>query len=301
MMTILVTMTDDNRHRHFNGVRYRLLDVNGHVLLDVDRVRPVDGDLYRHRHWFLDGVGDVFLDGVWRGYVHLHGVRHWFLNVHRHGAVYMHLDWVRHGFLYWVGHGLFDRVRNRLGDVYRVRPVDWDLNGNVHLLNYWVRCWHMYWNLDGIGNLLLNRVRSWHWDLDWVRYVFLYWVRLGYKYLDGYGPVNWDMNWVRHLLLDGVRLGYMYGYFDNLFDWVRDVFHNWVRLGYWHLDWNRDMLLNGHWDMFLYRVRNGYFLHHRDGFVHFLVTTVTASETAAIATAITSAIISAVAATESTA
>lgn len=186
------------------------------------------------------------------------------------------LNFVRHRFLYMH--------RNMLLDVYRVWPVDGNLD------------WKRYWLLDRVRDVFLDWERGWYGHFDWVRYGFLnvdghgtidvhldgvrylfldwvrYWlldmIRHRFRNMHGVRPVDWDLYgvwdfldyrvwgwymyrdlyWVRYFLFDGVGSGYMDFYRDM------DLFLNWVRFGhvdlYWdwsvnvYVDWVRYFLLN---------------------------------------------------------
>lgn len=170
-------------HRNVHGVSYGLLNWNSdwHWLFNGVRswymhgVRPVNGNFY--------GYTDMFNNWVGLGYVYLNfdGVRHVLLN--GVGLRNWHLDGVRDVFLNWVGlrHKYFDGVR----------PVDGHMDWVGHFLFYWVWCRYVYGNLnvflnvnghmfddlvglgngdlDGVGDVLLNRVGHWsvNWYSDW--------------------------------------------------------------------------------------------------------------------------------------
>lgn len=269
MMSILVTMTmaDNNRDGDLDGVGHGLLDVNGHVLLNMDGVRPVDGHLHGEWHGLLHRVGDVFLNGVGSGHGHFDGVGHGLLNVNGVRTVDGNLHGVGDGLLHRVGDGLLYWVRHGLGDMYGVRPVNVHLDGHMHFLVHGVRLRHMNRNLHGVGDLLLYWVRSGHWDLDGHMHLFLDGVGLGNVYLDGVRPVDVHMDGVGYLLLDRVGLRDVHGYLNDFLDGVRHVLNDGVGLGNMHLDGVRDLLLYGVGDVLLYWVGNRDVLYDRDGLV----------------------------------
>lgn len=290
MMTVLVTVfvTDDDWNRHFNFVRYRFLYMDWNVFLDVYRIGPVDWYFDRNRHWLLDRIGDVFLDWVWRWYWHFYWVGHRFLNVNGHRTINVNFHGIRHRFLNWVGYWFLNRVRHWFSDMYRVRPVDWDLYGVRNLLDDRVRSWDMYRDLYWVRHFLFNRVRSGHMNLNGHMDLFLNWVRFRHIYLNWNWSVNVDVDWVRNFFLNRVGLGYVVGYFDNLFYRVRDMLNNRVGLRDWHFDWVRDFLFDRVGYLFFYRVRYWDFLNHCDSLVDFLVPTVsTISAVSAVSTRVT--------------
>lgn len=258
MMTIFVTvmMIDNNGDWYFHWVGHGFLDVYGYVFLDMNGVRPVNGHLHWYGNVFLDWVWDVLLNGVWSGHWHFDGIRHgflymdgvWSVNVNFHGVWDRLLDWVRHR--------LLNRVRYRFGYVYGVRSVYVHFHWNMHFLDYGVRSGHMYRNLYGVWDLLLNWIGSWYVYLDGDMYFLFYGVRLGHVDLDGNRPVYWYMDWIRYLLLNRVGLRYMYRDFDDFLDWIRHMFDNWVRLRYMYLDRYGNMLFYRVRDVFLYWVGN---------------------------------------------
>lgn len=285
MMTIFVavSMTDDNGDWHLHWVGHGLLDVHGDMFLDVDGVRPVNRDLYGVGHLLLYRVRNVFLNRVRGGYWHFDGVRHGFLYMYGVRSINVDLYGVGNGLLNWVRYGFLDRVRYGLGNVYGVRPVDGHLHRDVHFFVYWVGSRYMYWHLHWIRNLFLDGVGSRNMNLDGYVHLFFNGVRLGHIDLYGNGPVNGHMNWVWYLLFNRVGSWYMHGYFDDLFDWVRYVFHNGVGLRNVHLDRYRNMFLHWVGDMLLYGVRDRNLLHYSNGFVNVRVGVVTT----AVATAVT--------------
>lgn len=277
MMTIFVavSVTDNNRDGYLYWVRYGLLNVDGHVLLDVHGVRPVNGDFDGVRYMFLDGVWDVLLNGVrcWHGY--LDGVGHWFFNVHRYWAVDWDLDGVGNGLFYGVRYEFLNWVRHRLGNVHGVRPVDGHLNGVGHFLVDRVGGGYMNGHLHWVGHLLLNWVRSWYMDLYRYVHLLLNWVRFRYVDLDGNRPVYRDVDGVGDLLLNRVRLRHMHGHFDDLLDWVRNVLYYGVGLRNGYLNWYGNLLLNGVRDVLFYWVWDWDLLDNSDGLVDIGVSTVT--------------------------
>lgn len=287
MMTILVTVVDENRDWHLDGVRHWFFNVDWHVLLDVDRVRPVYWYFHGERHGFLHWVGNVLLNGVRRWHGHFDGVRHGFLNMDGHWTVNVDLDGVRYGLFYWIRHWFLNWIRHRLGDVYGVGSVDWDLYGYMDLFVDWVRSRYMNGNLHGVRYLLFNWVRSGHMYFDGNMYFLFYGVGLGYVYLNWNWSVDWNMYGVRDLFLNRVGLWYMHGYFHDLLYGVRNVFDNGVGLGNWYLNGNWDVLFNWVGNVFLYWVGNCYIFDNSDSLVHLIVTSV-ASVTTAVATTVTS-------------
>lgn len=284
MMTILVTVTDDNRDWYLDGVGHGFLHVDWHMLFNMDGVGPVYWHFYGERHWFLYWVGNVLLDGVWRWYMHLYWVRHGFLNMYGHWAVDVDLDGVGHGLFNWVGYGFLYRVGHRLRNMYGVGPVDWDLNGNMYFLNYWVGSGHMDWYLHWVGDFLFNWVRCWYWYLYWIRDFLFYWVRSWHVHFDGDWSIDWNMNWVRDFLFNWVRLRDVYGHFDEFLDSIWDMFDNRVRLRYWHLDGHRYVFFNWVGNMFLYWVGYWDIFDDSNGFVHLFVTVTAVTAVTAVAT-----------------
>lgn len=168
---------------------------------------------------FLEVNRVVALYGVWN----LLEQRN--LNLLVHGVRFVN------GYLDFIGDGLLYSVRDLL--VYIIRFRYGDLN------------------VDWVRFLNLNLVRFVDWYFNFIGYWFVY--SHGVRFLNSYGVgllnvyvvrfVNWYFDFVRDLLDDFVRLGYL----DFVFDRVRHLLFNGVRLWIGDLDFIGDLLFNGVW------------------------------------------------------
>lgn len=256
-------MTNKDWDLYGDGVR--LLNSDGYGLLDVHRVRPVNGHFDGYWHWLLNRVRHVFVDRVRFWDWHLHG--HWvgLVDWDRVGPVDWNVHGHWHGLFNWnsVRHGLLDGVRGRY--MYGVRPVNRDLDWDTNVFYNGVGLRYGYLNFDGVWHVFLHGVGLRNWHLYGVRDVLLNGVRLGNQNLDGVGPVDGNVNGVRNLLLYGVGSGHMDWDFNVFFHVNRHVFDDLVGLGYGHLHGVRYGLFYGVWDWLLDGVGDWNTLNYGDG------------------------------------
>lgn len=140
IVIVVVMITGGDRYVNVFHVWNRSFDSHGRMCLDVDRNGPIDGNLHRIRHFFLD----------WYVVESLHWIWGWNGNFHPNRQKLFHLNW--HGFhcielvhprtlrIVWGIFSLFSRgIRSEMFFVFFTYfhwhgPINWHMNWNWHFL-----------------------------------------------------------------------------------------------------------------------------------------------------------------------
>uniref|UniRef100_A0A8W7P899 Uncharacterized protein n=1 Tax=Anopheles coluzzii TaxID=1518534 RepID=A0A8W7P899_ANOCL len=255
-MFVLVMVVHWDMDRDLDRVRHWLLDLIRDVLLDGVRHWTLNRNLHRVGHVLLDRDRDVLVHWVGLRDWHLH--RDWdgLLNVHWHGAIVRDMHWVRDLLDDLIRHWLLHRDRDWLLNMDRDWAIDWHMDWVVDDLLNRVRLLNVHWDLDRVRDLLLNWVRSWDMDLHRDMDLLLDWVGSGHVHLDRDGTIVRNVDWVRDLLLNRVRGWDVHWHLDDLLDRVVDSLVDWVGLRHSNLHRDGHMLLHWHWDVLLHWVRD---------------------------------------------